>query len=186
MQAVIWDTEYTTWDGAMARNWSGENEYRELVQLAAKKVDFATGDVLDEMDIFVKPVKNSQLSDFFMELTSIAQEDLDRDGLSYQDAYKKFNDFTGRLPCFSYGMDCVILQEGCILNNISYDLNGLFIDARVYFEQAGIDVRQYTSGTISKAFGIELDGHVHYAMHDVNSLMAGLLALHEKQQIMVG
>jgi hypothetical protein len=35
---VFYDTEYTSWEGAMARNWSGPNEHRELVQLSAIRV----------------------------------------------------------------------------------------------------------------------------------------------------
>ncbi len=186
MKAVVWDTEFTTWEGAMARNWSGENEYRELVQIAAKVIDFDNGDELAEMDILVKPVINPVVSDYFTDLTSVTQDQIEKDGLSFADAYQKFKDFVGDLPCFSYGMDCVILQEGCDLNDISYDLTCPFLNACVYFKNAGIDVRQYTSGTISKAFGIELDGHVHYAMHDVNSLTQALLAVHKKKQIIVG
>lgn len=30
---VFYDTEYTSWEGAMQRNWSGPDEHRELVQL---------------------------------------------------------------------------------------------------------------------------------------------------------
>ena len=29
---VIYDTEYTAWEGSLARNWSGPNEHRELLQ----------------------------------------------------------------------------------------------------------------------------------------------------------
>ena len=35
---VFYDTEYTSWEGAMQRNWSGPNEHRELVQLSAIRV----------------------------------------------------------------------------------------------------------------------------------------------------
>ena len=30
-EIIVFDTEYTTWEGAMARQWTGPNEYRELV-----------------------------------------------------------------------------------------------------------------------------------------------------------
>eukprot|EP00959_Pyramimonas_sp_CCMP1952_P460150 9479398-Pyramimonas_sp.AAC.2 len=35
---VLVDTEYTTWEGAHARHWSGPGEAREVVQIAAIKV----------------------------------------------------------------------------------------------------------------------------------------------------
>jgi len=182
---IVWDTEYTTWDGAMDRGWSGEDEYRELVQLAAQKIDLASGEVLDEMDVFVRPVRNPALSDCFMNLTAITQQEVDEQGLSFAAAYQQFKTFAGDTPCFSYGMDCVILQEGCVLNEIAYDLRCPFLDARVFIKNAGIDVRKYSSGTVSKAFGIDLSGHVHNAMHDVHSLTQALRALHQTLPVKV-
>ncbi|TVQ81698.1 MAG: hypothetical protein EA357_11725 [Micavibrio sp.] len=185
MQAVVWDTEYTTWNGAMARDWSGDGECRELVQLAARKIDFNGGDTLDEINIFVRPVRNPELSECFTGLTHITQDQIERDGIAFAEAYEAFKKFAGTLPCFSYGTDAVILQEGCDLNGINYDLRCLFLDARIYFKNNGIDVRNYTSGTIAQAFGIRLDGHVHNALHDVDSLSQALLALHNNKKIKV-
>lgn len=182
---IVWDTEYTTWDGAMERGWSGAGEHRELVQLAAQRVDLDSSDIQDVMDIFVRPVRNPQLSDCFINLTQITQQQVNEQGLSFAAAYQAFKSFAGDTPCFSYGMDCVILQEGCVLNNIPYDLRCPFLDATVFIKNAGIDVRQYTSGTVSKAFGIDLSGHVHNAMHDVNSLTQALCALHKTHPLKV-
>lgn len=36
---IVFDTEYTTWDGAKERGWSNPNEHRELVQIAAQKIN---------------------------------------------------------------------------------------------------------------------------------------------------
>jgi len=38
-QIIIFDTEYTAWEGAKERNWSGSGEHREIVQIAAVKID---------------------------------------------------------------------------------------------------------------------------------------------------
>ena len=35
---IIFDTEFTAWKGSQERDWSGENEERELVQIGALKV----------------------------------------------------------------------------------------------------------------------------------------------------
>lgn len=35
---IIFDTEYTSWEGSQERNWNGENEFRELVQISAIRV----------------------------------------------------------------------------------------------------------------------------------------------------
>ena len=52
MKIVIYDTEYTTWKGALERNWSGPNEYRELVKLSAIKIEIK--DNIKIIDIFDK------------------------------------------------------------------------------------------------------------------------------------
>ena len=31
---IIFDTEFTAWEGSMERKWSGENEYKELIQIS--------------------------------------------------------------------------------------------------------------------------------------------------------
>ncbi len=185
MIIVVWDTEFTSWEDAQERAWSGTGEAREIIQLAARKLNIANGEIIDEIDIFVKPIKNPILSDFIQELTSITQKQIDKEGISFADAYKIFKEFIEDYPCFSFGEDSKILQECCDLNSITYDIRVPFIDARVYFKNYGIDVRKYTSGTIAKAFGIELGGHVHQAMHDVNSLSLALIELKKQKQILV-
>ena len=32
---IIYDTEYTSWQGSQERDWSGAREYQELVQIGA-------------------------------------------------------------------------------------------------------------------------------------------------------
>jgi hypothetical protein len=38
-EAVIYDLEYTTWQGAHERKWSGENEHREIIRIGAISID---------------------------------------------------------------------------------------------------------------------------------------------------
>ena len=35
---VLYDTEYTSWEGSLQRGWSRPDEHRELVQLSAIRV----------------------------------------------------------------------------------------------------------------------------------------------------
>jgi inhibitor of KinA sporulation pathway (predicted exonuclease) len=179
MEIIVWDTEYTTWEGAHARNWNGKEEWRELVQLAARRLNIETGETVAEQMFFVKPVRNPELSDFFMELTKVTQEQVDQEGLSFAEALETFEGFVGDTPCFSYGPDVHIFQEGCVTHQIPFTMKNQFYDARVYLKEAGIDVTQYTSGTVSRAVGINLEGHVHDAMHDVNSLSTALITCYQ-------
>ncbi len=183
---IVWDTEYTTWDGARERGWCGPGEHRELVQLAAQKVDLSTGAVKDKIEFFVRPLKNPRLSDFFIKLTTITQDVVDREGISFPEAYRCFKDFSGGLPCLSYSFgDLTMMQECCDLHGMAFDLKNAFIDARVYFKNAGIDVSKHTSGTICKSMGLTLDGHVHFAMDDVRSLTGALLTLYARKKFLI-
>ena len=35
---IIFDTEFTAWEGSMQRGWSGQNEHREIVQISAIRI----------------------------------------------------------------------------------------------------------------------------------------------------
>ena len=67
MNYIVFDLEFTSWEGSMQRNWSGENEYKEIVQIAAIKV--TDGKISDKLNILVKPNINPNLSDYFQKLT---------------------------------------------------------------------------------------------------------------------
>src|SRR5882762_1688961 len=36
---VVYDLEYTAWEGSQARGWSGPGEHREVVQIGAVRLD---------------------------------------------------------------------------------------------------------------------------------------------------
>ena len=77
---VFYDTEFTTWEGAMENDWSAPGQYREMVQIGAVRFDLDTLTEVDEFQLLVKPVKNPVLSDFFCELTGISNEDVVKTG----------------------------------------------------------------------------------------------------------
>ena len=63
MKYIVFDTEFTSWEGSMENNWSREGEHRELVQIGALKI--SDGKIIDKLDILVKPQINPILSDYF-------------------------------------------------------------------------------------------------------------------------
>tara|TARA_B100000508_G_scaffold139517_1_gene138018 strand:- start:1570 stop:2151 length:582 start_codon:yes stop_codon:yes gene_type:complete len=182
---IIFDTEYTTWEGAQERKWSGENEYRELVQIAAQKVDMDNEEVLGQYSELVVPRINSQLSDFFTELTHITQAQLDEGGRDFAEVYPEFIEWCADAHIYSYGSskksDGTILEENIELYQLDLPYNDeVYHNLRPLFQEAGIDVTQYTSGELFRAFDLDIGGHVHNAMHDVNSLTQSLFALKQR------
>ena len=189
-QIIIFDTEFTTWEGAMARNWSGPNEHREIVQIAAQMVDLETEVVLDSFSCLVKPAVNPVLSDYFINLTGVTQAQIDTDGVSFKDAYESFDSWTKGLPIFCYARtlgesaDRGVFEENIELYTLEVQLNQSRYDILTgLFQAAGVDTNKYSSGELYRFFNLELGGHVHNAMHDVDSLVASLFAVKKLNSI---
>ncbi len=173
-QIILFDLEYTAWEGSKERNWSEPWEHREIIQIAAIRVTVEEG-VAETgcFDCLVKPKHNPILSSYIIQLTGIEQLAVDRQGVGFAEAFAAFYTFCeqGRLPLFCYGNDFTVLAENCALNNIELAIfpAGIY-DIQEIFEQAGIDTHQYTSGTVHQAVGIVFDPAAHNALNDVRSL----------------
>lgn len=178
---VVYDTEFTTWEGALERGWSGEHEYRELVQIAAQKINLETQTVLDQFEQLVRPVINPQLSDYFVELTQITQGRVDTEGVLFAEMYDDFMSWSAGVDKYSYQVesdDAVVLQENIDLYQLSARLDrSEFGNLRPIFQNLGVDVENYNSGNIHRYFNIPLTGKEHDAMFDVTSLVQSLFAI---------
>src|SRR3989344_6626754 len=155
---ILLDTEYTSWDGSYERGWSGPNEYKEIIQIGAIVVDGKSLTEEGAFSVFIKPVKNPNLSDFIIELTGITQEKIDAEGIPLAEALTRFGDFAQDLPIFAYGTDGTVIRENCALLGIPHP----FAEGRIQnmrplvfpvLEKLGIDPKKYTSGTLITAFG---------------------------------
>ena len=184
-RVVVFDTEYTTWEGALERNWSGEDEHREIFQLCALSVDLEHGEIVDSFERFVYPRKNPLLSDYAKQLTNITQEQVDH-GVDFAEMYSDFLAWAHLLPLCSYDPFGSEHGDGNILKeNIDlYKLDVPYSEHRYFnvaplFNEAGIDVQNFTSGQLHTCFDVEVPGHVHDALHDVHSLAISLIALQE-------
>src|SRR6185436_17519590 len=101
----VFDTEYTSWEGAQARNWSGPGEYREIVEIGAVLIDTKDFSEIDFIDLYLRPAKNPKLSDYFIELTGITQETVDTKGMNFRDALKRFAEWSKEYQFYSWGND---------------------------------------------------------------------------------
>ena len=182
-QLVIFDTEFTTWEGAKERDWSGLNEHREIVQIAAQKIDLKHETVVDRYEQLVRPQINSELSDYFQKLTGINQSSVDTYGVDFQDMFEVFDAWAGDLERYAYGCradepaDVVVLEENIALYELPLTiLRQQYGNLASVYQSIGVDTSQYNSGKLFEAFGLKLDGHEHNAMHDVDSLVQSLFA----------
>ena len=183
---IIFDTEYTAWEGSQERNWSDDDEYMELVQIGALKVikTDTTIKVVKKFNKYVKPKKNPELSEYFINLTGITQNIVDKKGVTFNEAMKQFYNFCKtknnvKLPMFSYGNDYNIIKYNLKLNSVNkksrfYKWEKKFYDIRPIFD-CYVDTSEYTSGTIYKAFNINKKiTYVHNALWDCKSIFISL------------
>lgn len=175
---VIFDLEYTAWEGSLEKGWSGPNEHKEVVQIAALKVGAQKLEELDSFDVIVRPAINPKLSDFFIGLTGITQERVDKEGVNYEAAIKRFAAWVGELPLYSFGQDSLVLESNCKLANMDLPFAPeRFLDVREYFKEHGIPAEEYYSSTIVRAFGVEPARRGHDAFNDVRTVLDGLRLL---------
>lgn len=185
---VLFDTEFTAWEGSMKRNWSKKNEYKELVQLAALKVKMGKKiEIIDELNIIIKPVKNPVLSQYFIDLTGITNNDVKNKGVLFKKALSNFYSFCKNnnklVNVYSYGNDYIILKENMNYNKIPKKSKfrkweEFFFDIRPIFDFHGINTNKYTSGTVYKSLNIKPKNPiVHNAMWDTMSLFLTVKAL---------
>lgn len=178
---IIFDTEYTSWQGSMKRNWSGPDEYREVVQIGAILADTEKFIELDSLDLLIKPVKNPVLSQYFIDLTGITQEDINKKGIPYDEALLKFFSWCGNYPIASFGGDETVLEENCKFLNISFPFkSSRFMDLISVFKKYISDVDKYQSGTVMSMFGKKSALRPHDALNDVKILLDGLRELNGK------
>lgn len=179
MQIVIFDTEFTAWEGSKERNWSLNWEHREVIQVAAVKVELSnTGvEILSSINMLVKPTINPTLSDYVIALTGIEQQVLDDMGVDFPAALQQLHLFCdrGATPCYSWGNDNHVLAENCLLNRIDMlDFSAGFYNLHSMVRKVKLDGSHLCSGELANHLGLNLQGHLHNALYDVRSIALAL------------
>jgi inhibitor of KinA sporulation pathway (predicted exonuclease) len=174
---VFYDTEFTTWEGAMERDWSGPNEYRELVQIGAVRFNLDTLEELEEFLVLVKPKKNPVLSDFFVQLTGITNAEVTKDGLPFPEAYVRFQKFLNGAQNACYGWDGKVMRENLAFNNMPASEKDFdSINVGDWFKSVGepYGIRgRINSGKLASVLGAPMKSiQEHNALHDARSIAA--------------
>jgi inhibitor of KinA sporulation pathway (predicted exonuclease) len=182
---VFYDTEFTTWEGALERDWTGPGECRELVQIGALRFDLDTLDEGEEFSVFIKPKKNPVLSDFFVKLTGITNEQITKEGLPFPEAYARFQKFLNGAPNACYGWDAKVMRENLVFNNMpasetdfdSFNIGPWFKDVGAPYGIKG----KINSGKLAAALGAPMKSiQEHNALHDARSIAAAYRFLIKK------
>ncbi len=175
--AVVYDLEFTAWDGSMGRRWLAPGEFKEVVQIGAVKVsaDFLP---LDTLDCLIQPRLNPVLSGYLEALTGLTNAAVAARGVVFEEAYRAFVAFAGPLPVIAFGRDDLVLVENLRL----YGLKAVpplppVVDIRRWLIDNGIDLTGMHACDVGPAAGVPFDGHTHDGLADALSVAAGIKAL---------
>ena len=170
-QVILYDTEFTAWRGSMARGWKGPGEHQEIVQIGAVRLDAQELEELAWFQVLIRPRINPVLSSYFVELTRITNEHLDREAVSFEDGVARFVRFAGTDPCFCYGRDDLVIARNAAL----YGRPDLWrqppaTNLRLWLERVGVPLSGVHSGALAAHVGAAAQGRIHDALADARSL----------------
>lgn len=177
---VVFDLEFTAWEGSMARRWRGPGEHREVVQVGAVRVDPAAGfRELDRFEVLVRPHRNPTLSAYLIALTGIDQAAVDRDGLDFPEAMERFGAFCATAGAvLSNGPDVEVLRENFALLGLEPQLPAApFLNVGPLLAAAAGVERHVSSGTLWQHFPTVPHLPAHNALADARMVAAALGAV---------
>jgi inhibitor of KinA sporulation pathway (predicted exonuclease) len=153
-------------------------DQRQVVQIAALQYDHHAGREVASLDVLVKPPFTRYLPSFFVELTGITQRQVDARGVDFQTALAELVGFCEGLDVYTFDQDWSVLQQNCAYHGLAFPFaDRPFKRVKTLLSKWGIDPAKYSSGSLYKAAGLDMKGHVHNALHDVRSMSAAVYAL---------
>jgi inhibitor of KinA sporulation pathway (predicted exonuclease) len=181
--SVLFDLEFTAWEGSVASDWSRPGEWREVIQIGA--VRLGPGPELAEEASFsclVRPLRNPVLSDYIIALTGISQNAVDAHGLAFPDALARFDAFIGDgdAPVCCNGGDSEVLGDNAGWHGIPTSRHAArMIDIRRHLARLlGVGDRLFYSTDVAElAGGTAEAGQRHDALADARAIAAGLRLL---------
>lgn len=179
---VVFSLEWTAWEGSRERDWSGPREEREIVEIAAVKLDGADG--LQETMVFenlARPMKNPIVSQYFTELTGITQTQLDNYAMPFGESLTLFEGFVGYdgAPVLCMGRDEDILRHNCALNHLPcpFPDNQLHNIGPTIAAAAERPVSSISAKNLPEIFAFPPPVDSHRALSDVRCLTEALRVL---------
>jgi inhibitor of KinA sporulation pathway (predicted exonuclease) len=178
LRAVIFDLEFTAWQGSVAHRWSRPGEFTELVQIGALKVDATSFEVEGEMDVLARPRLNPVLSDYLVKLTGITNEELAARGIDFADAYDQFLRFADGAVIAAFGRDDLIFDFNLALYGMrSARPLPRYVNIVPWLIENGIDPKGRNACDVGPLAGVAFEGQKHNALADSRSVLSGIRAL---------
>ncbi len=164
---LIIDLEATCWKGEIPTG-----EMHEIIEIGICELDRSSGAVSKNKGILVRPTR-SKVSSFCTELTTITQELLDTEGVTFEKAIailaKEYQ--ADQYTWASYGQyDLNMLKRQCKARKVPYPLGNQHINVKELFtEVKGLHKKVGMNGAL-EILGLPLEGTHHRGIDDVKNI----------------
>ena len=177
-EAVVFDLEFTAWEGSWQGRWLKPGEFKEVVQIGAVKIDAETFEEVGALNLVVRPRINPILSDYLVRLTGVTNERVKAEGVDFADAYAGFVRFAAGAPIVAFGRDDLVLSENLRLYGIS-DAPALprYFNVTPWLRANGVEPKGYHACDIARLCGAQFTGKEHDALDDARSVALGIKTL---------
>ena len=170
MKRIYVDTEYMYEGMFYEKRMPRDSDKKQIIQIAAVLFDHAKGVEINSLDILIKPIFHENLPDFFIELTNITDKMIENLAISFPEALKRFVAFCENYPIWTFNNDYNVFLQNFEFHSITNPFKCSFTKVKPLLRGLGVNPDKYSSGTLYKAVGLNLKGHIHYALHDARSM----------------
>jgi inhibitor of KinA sporulation pathway (predicted exonuclease) len=176
--AIVFDLEFTSWQGALRGRWLAPGQFKEVVQIGAVRLDTSSLAELAACNLLVRPRLNPQLSDYLVELTGISNARMSQEGVDFVPAYQAFLDFCADGIACAFGRDDLVLAENLTLYGLSAPPRlRRYFNIAEWLRANGIETKGRHACDVGPLCGAHFVGQRHDALDDARSVAAGIRAL---------
>ena len=164
---LVIDLEATCWQGAIPHN-----QRSEIIEIGVCLLDTETGAITANKGILVQP-EVSEVSKFCMELTTITQTLLDKEGISFTEACNQlvetYNPY--QLTWESYGdYDRKMIQLECKHKSVDYPFSQDHINVKELFARLKNGGKKVGMNGALQLLSIALEGTHHRGVDDAKNI----------------
>ncbi len=167
MRGLVVDIESTCWKGN-----TPEGMESEIIEVGICLLDIHTGEITDNRGILVKP-KRSSISDFCTELTTITQEMVEAEGISFKEALKIIrNEYQAPSRVWaSYGAyDMNQFRKQCTDQDRGYPFGATHFNVKSLFAIKHRLKQEVGMATALEMLQLELEGTHHRGVDDARNI----------------
>lgn len=162
---IVIDLEATCWKGVQPKG-----QVSEIIEIGIALLDANTGAITDNTGLLIK-LTRSVVSQFCTELTTITQELLETEGISFDEACKFLAKNYWQYTWASYGAyDLKMIKSQCEIRKITYPLSQDHINVKELFTEVKELNKKVGMNGALQILNIPLEGTHHRGVDDAKNI----------------